>query len=417
MLKKRGPGILFFCFITVHAFAQYAWEVRSPFPGDPRSACSAFSFETAGYVGLGYDGVEFRRSMYLYDVPSDTWIQKASLGGESGSGLERNVAASFTIGNKGYIGTGQGGAAFLNDFWQYDTGTDTWTQKADFAGGSRRSCIGFALEDKGYIGMGQDAIGFKNDLWQYDTLANTWSSKHVFPGTARRLPFVFVIDDKAYAGTGDDGTFTKDFYEYDPVSDNWFIRAEFGGSARYGATAFSIKDKGYVLFGYDTTLTNTNDFWEYDPLGDAWTQLPDFPGSRRSNAISFTTDSSAYVGMGYDSSFANDIWRWGDTSIVIIDTTVIAINDIQRDDQLLIYPNPVRKETSVLLPALIDIKNIAVYNAAGFDVTSNIVLNKVSQADSKTLLHLVMNDLPAGAYYLSVRDNDHHTAQKFIVAE
>jgi hypothetical protein len=97
-------------------FAENNWEQKADFPGDGRSAVSSFGFSDYGFVGLGYDGEDFRRSFYAYDPLTDSWFQTESLGGAIGEGLERNVAAAFTIGNKGYIGTGQGGDPFLNDF-------------------------------------------------------------------------------------------------------------------------------------------------------------------------------------------------------------------------------------------------------------------------------------------------------------
>ncbi len=60
----------------------------------------------------------------------DTWVQKADFGG-----TPRAEAVGFSIGNKGYIGTGNGEGGEGKDFWQYDPATDTWTQKADFGGG------------------------------------------------------------------------------------------------------------------------------------------------------------------------------------------------------------------------------------------------------------------------------------------
>ena len=66
--------------------AQSAWEQRADFPGDGRSATSSFSFSDYGYVGLGYDGEDFRRSFYAYDPATDIWLQTESLGGAAGAG-------------------------------------------------------------------------------------------------------------------------------------------------------------------------------------------------------------------------------------------------------------------------------------------------------------------------------------------
>ncbi|MEI7513689.1 MAG: galactose oxidase, partial [bacterium] len=54
------------------------------------------------------------------------WTQKANL-----PGTKRMGAIGFSIGNKGYIATGNNNS-WWSDFWEWDQGTDTWIQKADF---------------------------------------------------------------------------------------------------------------------------------------------------------------------------------------------------------------------------------------------------------------------------------------------
>ena len=40
------------------------------------------------------------------------------------------------------------------DFWEYDPVGNTWTQKADFGGTARYAAVGFSIGNKGYIGTG-----------------------------------------------------------------------------------------------------------------------------------------------------------------------------------------------------------------------------------------------------------------------
>src|SRR5438876_9135229 len=76
------------------------------------------------------------------------WIQKASFGG-----IARMGAVAFSIGTKGYIGTGGDFyGIYYTDFWEYDPSTDAWTQKADFPGTARYRAIGFSTDSNGYIG-------------------------------------------------------------------------------------------------------------------------------------------------------------------------------------------------------------------------------------------------------------------------
>ena len=97
------------------------------------------------------------------NVSANTWIQKANVGGSI-----RREAVGFSIGNKGYIGTGWNGAlpAYL-DFWEYDPATNSWTQKANFGGSARYYAVGFSIGTNGYIGTGFDGA-YKNDFWEYN---------------------------------------------------------------------------------------------------------------------------------------------------------------------------------------------------------------------------------------------------------
>ena len=61
----------------------------------------------------------------------------------------------------------------LNDFWQYDPGTDAWTQKASFPGVPREAPVSFAIGNYGYAGLG--AVGdnhggfyLQSDFYKYD---------------------------------------------------------------------------------------------------------------------------------------------------------------------------------------------------------------------------------------------------------
>jgi len=76
------------------------------------------------------------------------WTQKANFGGTA-----RNFATGFTIGNKGYIGTGDAGGD-SNDFWEYDPNTDIWTQKANLVELHAMLQLVFSIGSKGYIGIG-----------------------------------------------------------------------------------------------------------------------------------------------------------------------------------------------------------------------------------------------------------------------
>ena len=100
---------------------------------------------------------------------SPGWVQKQSL---YISALPRTEAVGFSIGNKGYIGLGAGNygsdnligaVTFNNDFWEFDPVTNVWTQKASYPGAGTLGSVGFSIGTKGYNGTGSGT----NDFWEY----------------------------------------------------------------------------------------------------------------------------------------------------------------------------------------------------------------------------------------------------------
>src|SRR5687767_9687022 len=88
------------------------------------------------------------------------WIQKANFGG-----AVRGGAVGFSVGNKGYIGTGKDNNPYtcLQDFWEWDQTTNTWSQKASFGGGIRCYATGFSIGNKGYLGTGSTTSTLTKD--------------------------------------------------------------------------------------------------------------------------------------------------------------------------------------------------------------------------------------------------------------
>ena len=222
------------------------------------------------------------------------------------------LSTGFSIGSKGYVGTGQDNSGFRNDFWEYDPITNTWAQKANFEGSARWRTVGFSIGSKGYMGTGYDG-SFKKDFWEYDPVTDVWTQKANFGGTGRESAVGFSIGTKGYIGTGGSnyGTvFYNDFWEYDPSDNNWTQKATFGGLARVAAVGFAIGEKGYIGTGADAN-SEKKDFWEYDPLSNTWTERANFGGATRHGAAGFATENKGYIGTGYTTDgLKNDFWEF-----------------------------------------------------------------------------------------------------------
>ena len=247
-------------------------------------------------------------SVTLSAPAGNVWMQKADFGGTA-----RSNATGFSIGSKGYIGTGSIGGTYYKDFWEYNPATDVWTQKADFGGTARGSATGFAIGSKGYIGLGYYNGTSYKDFWEYDPSGNIWTRKANFEGIEREGATGFSIGSKGYIGTGYSTSLpdaTKDFWEYNPATDVWTQKADFGGVAKSGAVGFSIGGKGYIGTGYTSSGRNTKDFWQYDPSADVWIRKADFGGTARGSATGFAIGSKGYIGLGYDGADTKDFWQY-----------------------------------------------------------------------------------------------------------
>jgi len=227
----------------------------------------------------------------------------------------RSNAASFVIGNMGYVVGGNNGYpnVLRNEVFEYDHIYDVWNEKKEFPGIARQQAVGFAIPDKndplrgkGYVGTG----------W-------AWTGE----GKEREMRTL------------------KDFYQYDPDNNEWIevaplpvVWKEVKGKERRGAIAFTLQDNSsgkwyaYVGCGYvdipETDRENSkymreylNDFWRFDP--EKTTPNPDGgvwigewehvinKGEKRLGASVFVIDNKAYICNGTNGSgIVTDFWRF-----------------------------------------------------------------------------------------------------------
>lgn len=299
-MKTRFLLITILLVINICAFAQDKWVRKADFGGTGRYNAVAFSIGSKGYLGTGYSSVVWHKDFWEYDVINNVWTQKADFAGNN-----REQAVAFSINGKGYISTGifsdDDGADYVyKDLWEYDPQINQWNQKKDFGGVARHDAVAFAVGGKGYVGTGT-FHGFYNDFWEYDPIIDEWKRIADFGGTGRSMAVGFNVGNKGYVGTGGgSGGYYNDFWEYDPSVDLWSRKADVGGPDRQEAVGFSIDGKGYIGMGQGR-LTNgfLRDIWQYNPTSNTWLQKTDLPDSGRSSAISFTINDTGYISTGY----------------------------------------------------------------------------------------------------------------------
>ena len=310
---KKKFFLYLFIFISSIGFSQ-SWVQKANLPAGGRIASITFSIGNKGYLGTGRQGWgAFYADFWEYDPTANSWTQKANFGGGP-----RAYAVGYGLGSKGYLSTGYNGTLYFNDMWEYDPATNLWTQLASFAGVARGLDAGFEVGGKIYIGTGQKATaGALADLWEYTPGANTWTAKANFPGIARQDidQASFTIGNLSYWGTGFDGwNVYDDFWQYNPGANTWTQKANFPGVKRFGSVGFTICGKGYVGQGEDyPAYKDYADFFMYDPVLNSWSPVPSCPGVPRCDARAFVINNKAYLGTGSNfaaGSFLTDWWEF-----------------------------------------------------------------------------------------------------------
>lgn len=294
------------------------------FGGSARSNAVSFSIGDKGYIGTGItnETIQRVRDFWSYDATTKIWSQIAEFGGTG-----RNNAVAFVVGGKAYVGTGFDGNTnvdngYKKDFWQYDPATNKWKAVADYLGGTRMYSSSFVLGNTAYVGLGWNGSGYYQDVYAYDATADKWKEVATFVGGKRRGATSFVLNGKAYLGfgTSNSNVPTKDIYQFDPAGNgglgSW-LKVDYTQddlSARTGSFSFVIDNIAYIVGG-----TSNSDVWKFVPGGSStlptaeWIQMNPFIPGTRGNAGGFVLGKTGYLGTG-GSSYTDDFWAFDPTA-------------------------------------------------------------------------------------------------------
>ncbi|HEY3387722.1 MAG TPA: hypothetical protein VGK46_14510, partial [Saprospiraceae bacterium] len=283
-------------------------------PGFARARAVAFTIGSKGYMGTGQrafsSGWTYMDDFWEFNPLTNIWTQKATFPGPPRAG-----AVGFAINGKGYLGTGESSPSlFRNDFYEYNPSTNNWTIKAFVPILGLSEAFGFSLDNAfggfGYIGAGfSQAGGFSGQMFQYSPTFNNWAPVNPFPLFGARF-VSFVVGNLAYAGIG----YTTTPYDNRLFSFNggtWTEVSTFPGTLREDAVGFGIGNMGYVATGR-TFSTEHKDMWRFNPNGFTWEQLPDIGTEGTYAGISFVIDNKAYIGTGFldSDSYSSDMFEF-----------------------------------------------------------------------------------------------------------
>lgn len=176
------------------------WLQKTDCSDTTRQGAVGFSIGGKGYIGAGESAFGIQSDFYEYDPVANTWASKANL-------APRVSAVAFSIGNKGFYGTGATGTTDSTirhrDFYEYNPQSNQWTLKDSLPGQGRLGAVGFSIGNKGYVGSGSKAgNNYAKDILEYNPALNNWTQKSDFIGDGRCFAIGFSVENKACIGTG-----------------------------------------------------------------------------------------------------------------------------------------------------------------------------------------------------------------------
>lgn len=282
---------------TLRDFWKYKdgmWTQVDSFPGAGRYGAVAFVINDIAYVGTGYrDGIsgedkeEYFKDFYKFDPskPAGAQWSEGPVTTLPANALPRREAVAFSLGNKGYVGTGlASGSETLKDFYCFD-GTN-WTD-IGFKGEKRCGAVAFILGGKAVVCLGtgsSNSTNYRQDVYAYNPETNIWEEKAPLKDISGRgwdndydkIPRAYAIAftsnldggvEKGYVATGS-GTSSRTCWEYNLTKDRWDEVTEMPSqmNTRGFAIAFSLKGYGYVTTGGSSSgRPGDTDMWKFTP--------------------------------------------------------------------------------------------------------------------------------------------------------
>ncbi len=197
-LGTTGPGTF------VNDFYQYdpntnSWLARLSFPGAARELAFGFGINGSvnrGYIGGGTSSGTDYKDFFEYNPTNNSWTARTNFGGG-----KRMGSAAFSSDTKAYVVAGNSSTtgAWYSDLWEYEPIGFTWTQKQNMPGGPRTRATAFTLAGDGYVGLGSSSAGSKGDFYRYNIGTNTWTQKPFFPGPPTESGGVgLVVNNRAF---------------------------------------------------------------------------------------------------------------------------------------------------------------------------------------------------------------------------
>jgi hypothetical protein len=295
-----------------------------------------------------------------WDSASGTWTDRTPTGASPPGRYSHAVTYDGARGKivlfGGWFDGGLGIMASypLQDTWEWDGASGTWTERTPTgASPPARDSHAMAYDSaRGKVvlfgGYGGDAYPLQ-DTWEWDGASGTWTERTPTdtspPARAHHAMSYDSARGKVVLFGGDTGTSTlDDTWEWDGASGTWTKRTPSGASpparARHAMTFDSARAK-VVLFAGDTGSSILQDAWEWEGASGTWTERTPAgasPPARSSHAMAYDSARGKVVLFGGDTGApVQDTWAWDGASGTWTDRTPTGASPPARHSHAMAY--------------------------------------------------------------------------------
>ncbi len=270
----------------------------SPEPSVREGPCMAFDSTRDVFIMFGgYDGT-YLDDTWEYDASTNTWTEFII----AGSPPTRELAAmAYDSSNDVFVLFGGYGPFALTDTWEYDPSTQIWTDTSPPLSPGQMTSYAMTYDSTAGVSIlaNQDFVTSTFETWSYEASLNTWMpmSPPTSPPkrTSHSLSYMPSIGRTVLFGGMDvPSTYYEDVWEYDFGTNSWAQTSPGAGpSVRFShSAAYRNWDGSMVVYGgRDDVGGYPTETWRYEYyLGsERWQQLfiVSDPGPRHSTSLAY----------------------------------------------------------------------------------------------------------------------------------
>ncbi|HOX86841.1 MAG TPA: kelch repeat-containing protein [bacterium] len=255
----------------VYDLSANSWSNRNPDPKPGARNAHALAYvgsdQAVLFGGLNSGGVGLDDT-FEYDYGSNTWT---AIPAATKPSARSATAMAYIGGSKALLYGGLVGTNRNDETWLYDAAANSWTQLNPIA-----KPPALIWHDLAYIGDdqvllfgGNSSSGHSDQTWLFDLSANTWTQKafgsHPTPRISHKM--AYIGDDQVLLFGGNDGTLDDETWVYDLSANLWVQdpnAVKPAARKELGLAETSLDGSRYlVLFGGMTATDYNQETWTF----------------------------------------------------------------------------------------------------------------------------------------------------------